>query len=54
MPSECKDMRDDYIECLHHRKESERRAAIAKQIKLREEREKEEKAKLKLEKDAVN
>lgn len=40
-PHECFDYRDDYIECLHHPKESERRRAIVKQMKRREKMEKE-------------
>lgn len=40
-PHECFDYRDDYIECLHHPKEAERRRAISEQMKRREKMEKE-------------
>lgn len=35
-PQQCADYRDDYIECLHHPKEAQRRRAIAEQVKRKE------------------
>jgi NADH dehydrogenase (ubiquinone) Fe-S protein 5 len=34
-PNECKDNRDDYIECLHHRKEMGRMRAVADEVRRR-------------------
>lgn len=31
-PSQCADFRDDYLECLHHRKEGARHKTIADEI----------------------
>ncbi|CDF36404.1 unnamed protein product [Chondrus crispus] len=36
IPADCAPAREDYIECLHHRKESERRQQIEKQAQKNE------------------
>lgn len=33
-PNECDDYREDYFECLHHRKEAQRRQKIAEQAEI--------------------
>lgn len=35
-PVECKPVRDDYVECLHHAKEAKRRRAIRDELKRQE------------------
>jgi NADH dehydrogenase (ubiquinone) Fe-S protein 5 len=35
VPSECQSNRDDYIECLHHRKEMGRMRAVADEVRRR-------------------
>lgn len=37
VPIDCKDYREDYIECLHHRKEFARNARIAEQVEKNKE-----------------
>ncbi|PXF41073.1 NADH dehydrogenase [ubiquinone] iron-sulfur protein 5-B [Gracilariopsis chorda] len=32
LPIDCKDLRDDYMECLHHKKEAQRRRAVAAEL----------------------
>lgn len=44
IPADCTAPRDDYIECLHHRKEADRRRLIADQLKKREKEQKEAEA----------
>lgn len=40
IPMECSDAREDYFECLHHRKETQRRRAVYEQLQIRQQREK--------------
>ncbi|CAN8062798.1 unnamed protein product [Agarophyton chilense] len=50
LPVDCKAFREDYVECLHHDKEVERRTAIAAELnrrRLKEIADREASAKLK-------
>lgn len=44
IPADCTAPREDYIECLHHRKEADRRRLIGEQLKKREKEQKEAEA----------